>query len=279
MANSTYTAWTKKYKLNILAVLALALIAGGAAWLRYYSPYTPQPLSSSADQRFEPHWAHKSVPFKHTFINNASDPWTSHLKTIVGNWNKADIISLVEKKGNDVNNCAYLIPETINFCSIIDSDAGIAFGGTVYWNDTGHFVAATSVMNDYYLLDPNNPWGNDIYRNKIGCFFMGDIIGARWRFGDNPDSHSCMEALFVDDRVANQQQPDHLDYVNLKDIYSNHQDDPSSSAVAYKVSLANKSFSQKNFGELQRDLSDGNKEVYELDLGDGFRMRTTVVNR
>lgn len=269
-------AWTKKYQVKVLVFLLVITVGVGFYYLRQ-SPYEPKPLNSSANDVIEAHWPHGKLPFNLTYVNNTSKAWRANMNFVVGNWNKANVMTLTEKKGTDQNNCWYFIPEALNFCGINDKNEGVTYATFVYWNDTGHIVAGALLVNDAYLFNSSFVWGNEKDRNKILCYMSGFVIGARWREGDNPKSTSCMEPYWLEERMAQQQTPDAQDLTALKQI-SDHNDDVGSSAVAYKVVDANKALAKKNFGQLKATLNSGSQNIYELDLGNGYIMKTIVQN-
>lgn len=267
-----FTFSSPKQKYLLLGLLVLAL-AGSAVWLKYYSPYGPDPLRSSANE-VQPHWPYSTQPANIKLMDSSSSYWENHLAIQLQNWEKKSYVKYATVLGDPKIPC-YQYPEVTNFCTVNDPDFFVVFGSYVFWERTGHIITGHFILNDYYLNNPGTYFSTPEARNKTLCSQLGWGMGLSFRYFQGDKSTTCMEALWVPERVPNQQQPDEEDLAQVKERYASHQDDDSSSAISAVTAKANRYLKDKNYGQLVDSLANG-QEIYKLDLGDGFVMQTIL---
>lgn len=255
----------------------IIVLAVGLTWLKF-SPNKLEGVKSQAGfAELQPHWAHSSIPFKLPLLNSASRFWSKHLVSETAAWQDAGVLNFDVRKGNNGEPC-YFYPELINFCSQNDPEGGLASGGFIYMNATGHIITAALMLNDAYLNNPESMYNTKEYRNKFLCYYLGFTLGLNSRYEEPSKSESCMDPLFDPERIANQQYPDSKDLHDFKVSYD-HKDDTSSSGVARKTSEM-KPFSPNSArGSLVKSINGGQQELYKRDLGDGYTQVTFVENK
>jgi len=273
MKNKYIKFSSEKSKYLILGLLVLTM-ASGAVWLKYYSPYGPNPLRSSADEEPLKHWPYSTSPAVITLLDSSSNYWGKHLALAMKNWEKNEYIKINAVEGLPAKECEQM-PELIHFCTVNDPNFFIAFGSYVSWTRTGHIIAGSFILNDYYLNNPDSPYGTSIWRNKLLCSNLGWSMGLDFRYYQDENSTTCMEALWVTERVPNPQGPDEVDLAQVKERYSSHADDTSSSSLSSITAAANLHLKQREYGDLVRSFGES-QSVYKLDLGNGYEMTTIV---
>jgi hypothetical protein len=268
--------WAKKYKVNVLVVLAVALFAGSMVWLRNYTPYAPEPLSSSANEEQQPHWRHSQVPFTLNLLNHASSNWPKPLKYAANSWETPEMVKFNIVNSKPSPYCE-IYPESMNFCSWNDADGWLSQMMYVQGPGDPHIIATVVAVNDAYLMTPKSKYNTDAWRNYILCQSFGWTMGIKYSFesGDSLQSlNSCMNVFTDFAKVQQMQNPDQDDINEMIGLYK-HTDDNPSSSISYIVTQANALWKQKDFGTLI-DSTENGVQVYEQSLGNGYKMVTAL---
>ncbi len=273
----TFSSSTKKY---LLLGLLVVVLAGSAIWLKYFSPYAPEPLFSSANEE-PPHWAHSVIPFEMTLKNYAGASWERSLVTAESKWEIAGAYNYKHSKELDPSFRCYpvVLPVQVgmNVCAINADNDWVAIGGYGTGSeDPTHINGGIIILNDFYLNTLGSMYNTDIWRNHITCRFLGWTMGAPYR-ADPPElTQSCMNILPEDMLTPKtMQNPDAVDLANIYELY-NHVDSESKAMNSSVQETLARSLKSGDLGPITQSLNGGKIELHELDLGDGYVFHSMI---
>lgn len=241
------------------------------------------------------HWARSTNPLvKNVNYNLTGDYWPYHLFVAVSDWNVSSVLSLTHAPGNvkSLRRCAPRNGE-IQVCNEAYGNNGwLGIAGISVKGE--HIESGYVKVNDTYFNSPT--YDSQAWRQSVMCQELGHIWGLGHNDEDfyNPSTGTCMD--YSTDPTANQS-PDSHDYQWLEEIYA-HLDGGGSSGDGDNDGGCNPRSPKCNAGSGQaneradqvweqlemngpqqwgRRISDhGPVEVFELDLGNGRKVITTV---
>lgn len=265
--------WNSKHRINLLLALFVITASAGLVYVRYYSSYAPQPLSSSANEEPSPHWAHGQV----ALLDSASRGWDIHLTRAIANWESNGALNFSIVPGDESEEC-FIYVGYMNFCTINDPDYGVLALGTYgHIPDSGHITDALFIFNDGALFDKTSVFGNVFWRNKLLCQYMGWSSGLDYRYKDGTDS--CMKYMTWQSdqtQIKRQQDPDVTDLTNMMAKYIDHTDGIIPPPKITKPENGQVFNLTSNFGELVEIRENGLLEIYRLDRKDGSEQITFI---
>lgn len=265
-----YTKLSNQNRQYLLLGLLILVLGIGGVWLKYYRQYGPEPLYSSADEQLL-HWPHSEIPAKITLVNTAPFFWNRHIAGVAKIWGTDGYVQLGEVKQSGLPGPCPFEPGVMKFCPYNDpEDPYLGYAGFGY-DEEGHIGDALFGFNDYWLNNPETPFGTVEFRNYITCYSVGFMLGVPSRDIPAKRSNSCMNINYDFGYVQNQQEPDKEDLEDLKVRYK-HIDKSSLGMPIDKTVEMSKYLDKKNFGRLVELSIDGQREVYKQDLGDGYTM-------
>jgi hypothetical protein len=240
------------------------------------------------------HWARSTNPLVKVVNYNLTGLWPDHFFVANDDWNVSTVLSLYPLLGN---------VKSLRRCSPSSGEIQVcneAYGNNGWLGIAGisvkgeHIEAGYVKLNDTYFKSP--AYDSPAWRQSVMCQELGHIWGLGHNDENfyNPSTGTCMD--YSTNPTANQK-PDSHDYVWLEKIYA-HLDGGSSSDDGSNDGGCNPRSPKCDAGNVQangranqvldqldlngpeqwgRRISDhGSIEVFELDLGNGRKIITTV---
>jgi hypothetical protein len=240
------------------------------------------------------HWERSQNPLQKELQFNLSGSWPDHFHVAVSDWHQSTVLSLSSKPGNvkSLRRCSpkrgeiQVCNEAYGFNGWLGI-AGISVSGE-------HIESGYVKVNDSYFN--SSAYNTPAWRQSVMCQEIGHIwgLGHNDENFNNPPTGTCMD--YSVDPTANQH-PDTHDYAMLESIYAHldggggtdgGEDDSGCNPRSPKCNagarpsndVANRilgDISMKGPKQWGRLISGhGPIETFELDLGNGRKILTTV---
>lgn len=223
------------------------------------------PVASWASHSGIYHWERASNPFTLELGDNVSSTWDPHLLIAAYDWSLSTVLDTVVVAGTS-KSCRPTSGR-VEVCNAYYGHTGWLAIHQL-WVSGLHITQATIKLNDTYLDNP--PYNTSASRQYFLCRYVGLTLGLT---AQNSEDGSCMgdTALY--------EHPNEHDYEQLETLYA-HLDLPlvASAQQATPLALSGMDLSEPaRWGRRSKASRDGRIALYELDLGAGHKVLTTVV--
>ncbi|MFH0343848.1 MAG: hypothetical protein ACHBNF_17395 [Chromatiales bacterium] len=250
---------------GLLTALALATVPSSASAAHAWGSF---------------HWARTANPFTLKLVRKMTSTWYSYLDLASAAWTISPKLNTTIVLGaNDAASrqaCATVAGRTVvcNFPYGLTGWLGLA---TIWLDGNNHIVQGTAKMNDSYSWSPGN-------RQLVVCQEVGHTFGLAHQdegFG-NANLGTCMDYTSLPFGPPNNLALNQHDLAQLNAIYA-HLDGyttltQTSLAAALPFGSESIDFNQPDqWGTLLESVNDGRTEVYERDLGDGYKVVNFVI--
>ncbi len=226
------------------------------------------------------HWARTSNPFTVLLGDNVSSDWDFNLETASSDWSKSTVLDTTIVTGGSSNRNCRRTNGRVEVCN-----AKYGFNGwlgvATIWISGDHITAGTVKVNDSYFNTATYntiPWRQLVMCQEIGHTFGLDHQDENF---NNANLGTCMD--YTNDPSTNQH-PNQHDYDQLVTIYGHLDSTTTLGSLVASANLppqasdaADGAADPAAWGKLIRRSADGRYELYELDLGNGNRIRTFVI--
>lgn len=226
------------------------------------------------------HWARTSNPFTLKLVRKLSSTWSPYLDLASSAWSISPKLNTKIVLGNSSaasrQACATVAGRTV-VCNYPYGPLGWLGLATIWLDGNNHIVQATAKMNDSYS------WGSG-KRQLVMCQEVGHTFGLDHQDEgfSNANLGTCMDYTSLpfgppNNLALNQHDLDQLDaiYANLDGYTTLTQTSP---AAALPFGSESIDFNQPDqWGTLLESVNDGRTEVYERDLGDGYKVVNFVI--
>jgi hypothetical protein len=213
-----------------------------------------------------------------------TNDWDSFFVTALSDWDSAPSLSLSARTRKfDANPCGHRNSEL----RVCNGDYGAtgwkgvneAVFYTLESNSKNYIVSSVATMNDYYMREKS-----DAEKQYVMCHEIGHGFGLDHRdeVMDNADLGSCMDYTR---NYSGNSRPDDVDFENLTNMYGRYKtrtrqlrERIRTSYEAKPRKIGDNYPSQDGYFYRTRRLvrTSNQQEIYEIDLGDGFKVLTVL---
>ncbi len=236
------------------------------------------------------HWARQSDPFTVKLGDNLSSGWKTYLQTASTDWSAhyspwlTDLLTAVVPGQANNRQCRPTSGE-VQVCNATYGNNGW-LGIAQIWLSGAHITQGSVKLNDTYFNTVT--YDTSAWRRLVTCQEVGHTFGLDHQNTNFSDQNlgTCMD--YTNDpggtlygELSNEH-PNSHDYEELSIIYT-HFDSTTTVATAPATQPMPPGLAQLDFdaprqwGRLVRSTNNGRTEVYERDLGGGYKVSTFVV--
>jgi hypothetical protein len=226
------------------------------------------------------HWARTSNPFTLKLVRKLTSTWHPYLNLASAAWTTSSTLNTTIVTGaSDATSrqaCATVAGRTVvcNYPYGLTGWLGLA---TIWLDANDHIIQGRAQMNDSYSWSAGN-------RQLVMCQEVGHTLGLGHQDEDfwNANLGTCMDYTSLPFGPPNNLALNQHDHDQLGAIYA-HLDGygtltQSSSAAAMPPGSESIDFNQPDqWGTLIQSFNDGRTEVYERDLGGGYKVVNFVI--
>ena len=227
------------------------------------------------------HWARTSNPFTVRLGDNVSSAWDQYLNTASSDWSGSAVLDTVVAPGQATNKQCRPTSGKVQVCNATYGNNGW-LGVAQIWISGLHITQGSVKLNDTYFNTAT--YNSPAWRHLVTCQEVGHTFGLDHQDTNfsNTNLGTCMDYTNNPLGPPSNEQPNKHDYDELVTIYS-HLDSFTTLYGAGALAPMLPGISDvpldtpREWGRLVRSTHNGRTEVYERDLGFGYKAFTFVI--